>query len=104
MSNIALSPQTYVSNGVELTFIPDTIKKGVSVGNPILRPETKSLSLTVGGSLSDFLGGEACVRKILERIIQQDAAAASRESYKEETGNFDLEQWKNEIAGVSIGS
>lgn len=94
-----LTAQTHSNNSVSLEFVPDTIKKGTSVGNPILRPNLKSLN---DEQLVGYIGGPEKVRKLLERYVSQNAAVASREAFDDKTATIDLEDWNKLISGVSI--
>ncbi len=80
MSNEVITEVTHTNNGVALGFKLDTIRKGTNAGNPIYRPQLEALTLTVSGTLADYLGGADKVQKLLVRQIQQNAAAASREA------------------------
>jgi len=97
-----LTAQSHSNNNVEVVYNPDTVKKGVNNGNPILRPDLKPLSFSASGSLVDYIGGADKVKKLLERYINQNAASASNESLDEKSGTINLDNWKTLISGASI--
>lgn len=97
-----LEPQTHVNNNTTVQYNPDTVKKGTSAGNPILRPDLSPLTLSVSGTLADYIGGPDKVKALLVRYVQQNAAAASREALDKDTNSIDLEDWNKLISGVSI--
>ena len=96
-----MEAQTFTQNNLELTYTPDKIKKGTSVGNPILRPvlSDKDLKFRI-----DWLGGDAVVLKLLDRIINADAAEASREAYDEKSGSFDVNKWREVLSGTNTAA